>query len=163
MSKIWNWSSFTKFALSARSTHSLIAQSLRASDQNSSVLGLYLGQSFYSYFYGSVTDDNLMCHLIQLHSWGYLLFKTSIKIKVTTGKGSSWNEIWTLSKRWNWSSCTKLAVSVSWTHGLIGQLVRAPKQNLFSEGLNPTQANFIQLLMRIRYWWIPYYQVITLH
>ena len=30
---------------------------------------------------------------------------------------------WT--KKWNWSSCTKLALSESWTHGLIAQSVRA--------------------------------------
>ena len=31
-------------------------------------------------------------------------------------------------KRWNWSSCTKLALSASWTHGLIAQSFRASYQ-----------------------------------
>ena len=32
-------------------------------------------------------------------------------------------------KRWNWSSCTKLVLSVSWTHGLITQSVRPSERN----------------------------------
>ena len=50
-------------------------------------------------------------------------------------------EHWT--KRWNWSSCTKLALSASWTHGLIDQLVRASEWNSVVVGSNPTQANFL--------------------
>ena len=59
-----------------------------------------------------------MCQLIPLHSCDYLL-KTSIKIGVVTdeGKKPKWNVA--LNKWWNWSSCTKLAVSASWTDGLI--------------------------------------------
>ena len=38
-----------------------------------------------------------------------------------------WNA--TLSKQWNWSSCTKLALSASWTRGLIAQSVRASERN----------------------------------
>ena len=40
-------------------------------------------------------------------------------------------EIWhlALNKRWNWSSCTKLALSGSWTHGLIAHSVRASERN----------------------------------
>ena len=38
------------------------------------------------------------------------------------------SELWT--KRWNWSSCTKLALSASWTHGLIAQPFRASEWNL---------------------------------
>ena len=30
----------------------------------------------------------------------------------------------TLNKQWNWGSCTKLALSGSWTHGMIAQSVR---------------------------------------
>ena len=33
-----------------------------------------------------------------------------------------WNV--TLKKWWNWSSCTKQALSASWTHGLIAQSIR---------------------------------------
>ena len=51
------------------------------------------------------------------------LQKTSIKTSVATDedKQPKWNV--TLNKRWNWSSCTKLALSASWTHGLIAQSV----------------------------------------
>ena len=38
------------------------------------------------------------------------------------GKQSKWDV--TLNKQWNCSSCTKLALSVGWTHGLIAQLER---------------------------------------
>ena len=37
----------------------------------------------------------------------------------------------------------KLALSVSWTHGLIAQSVRASEQNSVVMGSNPTQANFL--------------------
>ena len=96
-----------------------------------------------------------MYQLIPLHSCDYLQ-KTSIKINVATdeGKQPKWNV--TLNKRWNWSSCTKLALSASWTHGLIAQSVRASEWNSMVVGSNPTQANFLQLLQRILQWWIPY-------
>ena len=38
-------------------------------------------------------------------------------------------EHWT--KRWNWSSCTKLALRTSWTHGLIAQSVDLDHLNGF--------------------------------
>ena len=63
-------------------------------------------------------------------------------------------EHWT--KRWNWSSCADLAVRVSWTHGLIAQLVRASERNSVVVSSDPTQANFLQLLLKIFLWWIPY-------
>ena len=44
---------------------------------------------------------------------------------------------------WNWSGCTKLALSASWTHGLIAQSVRASERNSVVVGSNPTQANFL--------------------
>ena len=50
-------------------------------------------------------------------------------------------EHWT--KRWNWSSCTKLWLRVSWTHGLIAQSVRASEWNSVVVGSNQTQANFL--------------------
>ena len=48
---------------------------------------------------------------------------------------------WT--KRWNWSSCTNMALSASWTHVLIAQSVRASEQNSVIVGSNPTQVNFL--------------------
>ena len=82
-----------------------------------------------------------MYQLIPLHSRNYLQ-KTSIKSNVGTeeGKQPKWNV--TLNKRWIWSSCTKLALSVSWTHGLIAQWVRASEWNSEVVGSNPLQANF---------------------
>ena len=50
-------------------------------------------------------------------------------------------EHWT--ERWNWSSCTRLALSVSWTLSLIAQSVRASKRDSVVVGSNPTQANFL--------------------
>ena len=47
-------------------------------------------------------------------------------------------EYWT--KRWNWSCCTKLALSASWTYGLIDQSVRASERNSVVVGSNPIQA-----------------------
>ena len=49
----------------------------------------------------------------------------------------------TLNKRWNWSSWTKLALSASWTHGLIAHSVRASERNSVVVGSSPTQANFL--------------------
>ena len=43
-------------------------------------------------------------------------------------------EHWT--KRWNWSGCTKLALSASWTHGLIAQSVRVSERNSVVVGSN---------------------------
>ena len=59
-----------------------------------------------------------------------------------------------LNKPWNCSSCTKLALSASWTRGLMAQLVRASEQNSVVMGSNLTQVNFLLLFQRIRQWWI---------
>ena len=79
---------------------------------------------------------------IPLHSCDYL-YKVSIKINKATDKSNSQNEIWHWIKRWNWSNSTKLALSVSWIHGLIAQLVRASEQNQVVMGSNATQVNFL--------------------
>ena len=59
-------------------------------------------------------------------------------------------EHWT--RRWNWRSCTNFALSAGWTHGLIAQSVRAAEQNSVGVGSNPTQANFLKLLLRFQYY-----------
>ena len=59
-----------------------------------------------------------------------------------------WNM--TFSKWLNWSSCRKLVLSASWTHGLLGQTVRASEQNSVVVGWNATQNNFLYILQ----WWI---------
>ena len=59
-----------------------------------------------------------------------------------------------MNKRWNWNSCNKLALSASWTHGLIAHSVIASGRNSVVVDSNPTQFNFLKLLQRILQWWI---------
>ena len=47
-----------------------------------------------------------------------------------------------------------MALSASWTHGLIAHWVIASGRNLVVLDSNPTQFNFIKLLQRILQWWI---------
>ena len=49
-------------------------------------------------------------------------------------------EHWT--KRWNWSSCTNLALRVPWTHGLIAQSVRVSEGNQWSWVQIPLRPTF---------------------
>ena len=58
----------------------------------------------------------------------------------TEMKREHWTKRW---KRWNWSSCTKLALTGTWTHGLIAHLVRVSERNSVVVGSNPTEANFL--------------------
>ena len=83
-----------------------------------------------------------MYQLIPQHSRDYLE-KTSIKRNMTIeeGKQSKWNVA--LKKLWNWISCTKLSLSVIWTHGLIAQMVRASGRNSLVEGSKWNRANFL--------------------
>ena len=67
-------------------------------------------------------------------------------------------EHWT--KRWNWSNCTKLALSGSWTDSLVPQSVRESERNSVVVGSNPTQANFLELLLKSLQWWIPHVSII---
>ena len=97
---------------------------------------------FYSYFKESVSDEYHMYQFIPQHSCDYRK-KISIQINVATDEGNNRNEIWHWKKRWNWSSCTKLALSTNGTHGLIAQLVRASERSSVVVGSNPTQANFL--------------------
>ena len=103
-----------------------------------------LASFYYIYIYVYIYIYMYICmyQLILLHSCDYLQ-KTSIKINVATDKGKQpkWNM--TLNKRWNWRSYTKLALSASWTHGLVAQSVRASERNSLVVGPNPTQANFL--------------------
>ena len=89
-------------------------------------ISIYIYINIYIYIYIYIlwrpTDDWQM--------WWLTKEKTKIK-----------REHWT--KRWNWSSCTKLALRASWIHGLIAQSVRASEWNSVVVGSNPTQANFL--------------------
>ena len=68
-------------------------------------------------------------------------------------------EHWT--KRWNCQSCTKMALSGSWTQGLIAQFIRASERNSVVVVSNPTQTDFLLLLQKSFsgeyhiYWLIP--------
>ena len=116
--KRWNWSSWTKVAVGASWTHGLIAQSVRASERDSAI-SIHFTTNVITY-----------ARLRLKQVWGLTKAKTEMK-----------REYWT--KRWNWSSCAKLALGASWTHGLIAQSVRASEQNSVVVGSNLTQANFI--------------------
>ena len=99
-----------------------------------------------------------MYQFILLHSCDYLK-KISIETNMVTDKhNNSWNEIW------HWTNneigvTVQSWLSVSWTHGLIAQSVRASERNSVVVGSNPTQVNFLWLLQRILQWWIPYASV----
>ena len=69
-----------------------------------------------------------MYQLILLHSCDYLKKNSNEK------KYGDWSRQWpkwnmTLNKRSHWSSSTKLALSATWTHGLIAQSVTVSKWN----------------------------------
>ena len=49
----------------------------------------------------------------------------------------------TLNKCWNWSSCTKLALSARWTHNLIARPVRPSDQLSMTNSNNPSVVNTI--------------------
>ena len=87
----------------------------------------------------------------------YIYIYIYIHTYVSTNKGNSGSKIWHwTNKWWNRSSCTKLALSASWTHYLMSQLVRASERNSVVVGSNPTKANFLQLLQRNLQWWARY-------
>ena len=75
--------------------------------------------------------------------WCIHLCKISIKINVVTEEDNCENETLALNKRWNWSSSTKLVLSVRWNHDLIAQLFRASEQNSLLVGPRLIQADFI--------------------
>ena len=87
----------------------------------------------------------------------YRFMPLSLKANVATYEGNIHNETWTLSKRWNWCSCTKLAKYQlnSWADSSVSRLEHLSWiQWLVSS--NPTYANFLQLLLELPQWWIPY-------
>ena len=86
---------------------------------------------------------NTMC----IRSFGYTHVITSRKLRLKwawrLAKAIAEMKSDTEQKRWNWSSCTMLALSASWTHGLISQSVRSSKQKSAVVGSNSIQANFL--------------------
>ena len=139
-------SSFVNSIISTRNRNQISSQkpdfSLRLNGIQWSWVQIPLRPTFYSYFKESVSSEYHMYQLILLHSCAYLQ-KTSIKINVATNEDKQPKSNVTLNKRWNWNRCTKFALSVSWTHGLIAQLVRASERNSMVVGSNPTQTNFL--------------------
>ena len=143
LSKQWNWSNFTKLALSASGTRDLIGQSVRASESNSVVLG------------SNPTQVNFLQLLQRVLQW-WIPHASAYSATLmwlpqdtfNSNKGGDWQRQWpkwnvTRNKRWNWSSCTKLALSGSWTHELIAQSFRVSERSLVVLGANLTQANFL--------------------
>ena len=63
----------------------------------------------------------------------WIHMQDSIKVNVATDQCNSQNEIWTLNNEIKLEYCTKLALSASWTHGLIAQ------------GLNGIQWSWVQI------------------
>ena len=86
------------------------------------------------------------------------LCEISIKINVMIEQDSCKNcqdVICVLSRAWVWSDCGRLALSVSWTHGLVPQSVGTSERNSVVVGSNPNQVDFLWLLVRIFQWWTP--------
>ena len=69
--------------------------------------------------------------------------KFQLKINMVTDKGNSQNETWHLTNRWNWSTCTKLALNANWTHGLIAQSVKVSEWYSVVVGSKATHTNFL--------------------
>ena len=102
---------------------------------------------FWLYYLRCYTVHDIFClpcekrkHLTECRT---MLTVRSFLLYVATDKEKQpkWNV--TLNNWWNWSSCTKLALSVSWTHGLIVELIRASERNSLVVGSNSTQMNFL--------------------
>ena len=58
-------------------------------------------------------------------------------------------------ERWNWSSCTKLTLTASWTHGLIAQLVSVWTE-FSGHGFKSHSGQLSIAISKILLWWIPY-------
>ena len=107
--------------------------------------------TFYSYVLKFFSDKYHIYQFNLLYSWDYLC-KILIKINkhCTEHWKLNWRLNWTLSNKWTWSSCKKLALKVSWIHCLIAQLVRTSEWNSLVKSLNPTQAKFLYFLQFFR-------------
>ena len=148
--KRWNRSSFTKLALNACWAHDLTAQSTWASERNSVVVGL------------NPTQLNFLCLPLRIIQWWipYVSVHSAallwFQVRDVTLK-QTWRLMKTMvkmkreheTKTWNWISCTELALSASWTACLIARSVRASEQSSVVFVSNPTQVNFLWLLLII--------------
>ena len=120
-----NWKSCTKLALSASWTHGLIAQSVRASERNSVVVGSNPTKADFLWLLQIILQWWISC--VSVHSAAPIWLPQKNFDWNKRGdwrrQQPKWNQ--TLNKRWNWSSCTKLALRANWTHDLIAQSNRA--------------------------------------
>ena len=134
LNKRCNWNSCTNLGLSGRWTHCLIAQSIRASEPNSVIVGSHPTQSNFLYLLQGI-----------LHWWipyvpalsAVLMWLTEESLdekKRSNGRRNwpKWNM--TLNKWSHWSSSTKLALNATWTHGLIPQSFTASEWNSLTVG-----------------------------
>ena len=78
-------------------------------------------------------------------------------------EGKSRNEIRHWTDRWNWISCTKLALSVSWAHDLIAESIRPSERNSVVVGSNPFWPTFYSYFKESFSGECHMYQVIPLH
>ena len=86
-----------------------------------------LGQLSKSLLLKAFSGEYHMHQFIPLYSCAYLS-ETSIVVNAETNKGNGQDKIWTLDKRWNWSSCTTLAtLRASRTQDLMTQSIRGSK------------------------------------
>ena len=92
-----------------------------------------------------IQDQDLLTFLVFVLYHGFIIYIYIYEVNVA--KCNSWNEIWHWTKdeieTGVAGSCRKLAVSVSWTLGLIAQSSRASEQNSVVVGSNSTQTNFL--------------------
>ena len=114
---------------------------------NHSISGVKIcGKDFIccQYIKESFSGEYHMYQVILLHSCDYFN-RLLIQINVATDEGKGRYEIWYWTNRWNWSSCTKLALSASWTHGL-WSWVQIPLRSTFYATLkNPSALNTIYI------------------
>ena len=132
---------YTKLALRVSWTHGVIAQSVSRTEFSGHGFKSHSGQLSITTSKKSFRDEYCMYQFIPLQRDD--LCETSLKSKCGDWRRQrpEWNV--NTEQRCNWSSCTKLALRVSWTHGLISQSVRASERNSLVVGSNPTQANFL--------------------
>ena len=141
--KRWSVSSSTKLALITSWSHGLVAQLVTASERNSVLVGSNPTQANFLWLLLKILQ--WWIPYVSIHSATNVITCARLRLKemwrLTKAKTEMKREYWT--KRWNWSSCTKLALRVTWTHGLITQSVRAFERNSEVVHSNPTHANFL--------------------
>ena len=113
---------------------------------------------FYSYFKNASVVNTIYIDWFR-YERDYLC-EISLKY-FATDEGNGRNEMWTLDKTWNWSSCRKLALSASWTHGLIAQSARASERNAVM--FKSHSGQFFIATSKILQWWIPYVYIYILY